>query len=247
MMFLYWIDMGTIIYIFFPGSAPIMINDFSFRWHMGLTISGCLITLYYVLFLYVCLRSSYCYRPINPCVNIIPYKKRQRFLPMSPLYQLLVAKTQYVHKCWQEWLLENSDLYFKDLHAKMFTQKHWKFVYSTVFGICFSWPSFRVTKLVDNSLFRWGVYMYLGFLSSDSKIMYWVKSDVHFGVFYFFGFLLSLREIHNVDLKVFCPQRPYNRITLIENKTSHYSGAYFGFNETVKANNPNSFVFFVQQ
>lgn len=89
--------------------------------------------------------------------------------------------------------------------------------------------------------------MYLGFLSSDSKIMYWVKSDVHFGVFYFFEFLLSLREIHNVDLKVFCPQRPYNRITLIENKTSHYSGAYFGFNETVKANNPNSFVFFVQQ
>lgn len=93
--------------IFFPGSAPIMINDFSFRWHMALTISGCLITLYYALFLYVCLRSSYCYRPINPCVNIIPYKKRQRFLPMSPLYQLLVAKTQSVHKCWQKWLLEN--------------------------------------------------------------------------------------------------------------------------------------------
>lgn len=90
--------------------------------------------------------------------------------------------------------------------------------------------------------FRWGVYM-----SSDSKIMYWVKTVVHFGVFYFFGFRLSLREIHNVDLKVLCPQRPYNRIALIENKTSYYSGAYFGFNETVKANNPNSFVFFVHQ
>lgn len=60
-----------------------MINGFSFRWHMAPTISGCFITLYYSLF--VCLRSCYCYRPINPRVNIIPYKENTEISPLVTL------------------------------------------------------------------------------------------------------------------------------------------------------------------
>lgn len=57
---------------------------------MAPTISGCSITLYYALFLCVCVcvRSCYCYRPINPRVNIIPYKEKTEISPLVTLISI---------------------------------------------------------------------------------------------------------------------------------------------------------------
>lgn len=137
-----------------------MINGFSFRWHMAPTISGCLITLYYALFVY--LRSCYCYRPINPRVNIIPYKKKTEISPLVTListtgsrkHNLFINVYRKIRICTSRIPMP------KCLHRNIessFTQLYSGFVFPY---------QISGSPIGRQFSFRWGVYM-----SSDSKIM----------------------------------------------------------------------------
>lgn len=136
-----------------------MINGFSFRWHMTPTISGCSITLYYALFLCVCVRSCYCYRPINPRVNIIPYKEKTK---ISHLVTLISTTGSRKHNLfinvYRKIRISTSRIPMpKCLHRNIessFTQLYSGFVFPY---------QISGSPIGRQFIFRWGVYMYFDF------------------------------------------------------------------------------------